>query len=172
MITRNEITHIGRFNKTHGIAGEISATLQVPVSVLQESKCIVCDVDGIYVPFFIGNTRDKTASTVLLTIDGVNNENDASILVNKDIFLLKNDVSQLMQDEETPVDFFMNFNIKINGKNGEIINIDDSTANVLCEVRLDDNSVKLLPVADEFIISLDVDERFVEMEVPPELLEL
>jgi ribosomal 30S subunit maturation factor RimM len=66
----------------------------------------------------------------------------------------------------------MNFNIKVNGKNGEIINIDDSTANVLFEVRLDDNSVKLLQVADEFIISLDVDERFVEMEVPPELLEL
>ena len=70
MITREELIAIGHYNKPHGVAGEISATIDVDADALRELSCLVSEVDGIYVPFFINSCRSKSSETVLLTIDG------------------------------------------------------------------------------------------------------
>ena len=89
MIVREELIAIGHYNKPHGVAGEISATVDVDIDVLQALSCLVSEVDGIYVPFFVNACRPKTAETVLLTVDGIDNERDAARLVNRDIYALK-----------------------------------------------------------------------------------
>ena len=91
MITREELIAIGHYNKPHGVVGEISATVDVDVDVLRALSCLVSDIDGIYVPFFVNGLRPKTADTVLLTIDGITSEQEAARLVNHDIFALKRD---------------------------------------------------------------------------------
>lgn len=52
MITRNEIIEIGTFNKSHGVEGEISATFDCDVEAAGMFRCLICDMDGIFVPFF------------------------------------------------------------------------------------------------------------------------
>ena len=47
MILRTDITEAGVFNKPHGIKGEISATLDFDID-LSDVKCIVLDVEGIF----------------------------------------------------------------------------------------------------------------------------
>ena len=91
MIQREELIAIGHYNKPHGVAGEISATVDVDIDVLQTLTCLVSDIDGIFVPFFINACRPKSAETVLLTIDGIGNEHEASKLVNREIYALKRD---------------------------------------------------------------------------------
>ena len=71
MIRREELILVGHYNKPHGVAGEISATIDVDCDVLQELSCLVSDMDGIYVPFFVNDCRVKNADTVLLSIDGI-----------------------------------------------------------------------------------------------------
>lgn len=174
MITREEITLIGKFNKTHGIKGEISATISAPIEMLRQCSCIVCDIDGIFVPFFINELREKSQDTILITIDGINSDNDAQLLANKDIYILQRDYSSIAQDEdELPVDFFVGFTALINEDiKGTITGIDDSTANVLFIINIDDSSTKLIPAVEEFITSIDIDNRLIDFEVPSELLEL
>ncbi|MBR5087604.1 MAG: 16S rRNA processing protein RimM [Muribaculaceae bacterium] len=173
MITREEIAHIGKFNKPHGIAGEISATILGEAHVLEQCKCFVCNVDGIFVPFFIAAIREKSRDTVLVKIDGINNEIDASMLVNHDIYVLKSEYSQSTDRDELPVDFFLNYDVIINVKyKGRIIDVDDTTANVLFVIKMDDGQKVLIPVVDEFIIDIDTESRCIEMELPQELLEL
>jgi 16S rRNA processing protein RimM len=89
MITRDELISIGHYNKPHGVAGEISATVDVDFDVLRSLSCLVSEVDGIFVPFFVNACRPKSGQTVLLTIDGINNETEATLLVNADIYALK-----------------------------------------------------------------------------------
>ena len=53
MIRLTEIAEAGYFNKAHGIKVEISATLDIDID-LNEVKCLVVPVEGIFVPFFMG----------------------------------------------------------------------------------------------------------------------
>ena len=76
MITRAQLLEIGHFNKAHGVNGEVNASLQIEVEHLPSLSCLVCDMDGIYVPFFVEAMRPKGATTVLLTIDGFTSEQE------------------------------------------------------------------------------------------------
>ena len=89
MITREELIAIGHYNKPHGVNGEISATVDVDIDLVRALSCLVSDMDGIFVPFYVNACRPKTAETILLTIDGIDNEQEASRLVNHDIYALK-----------------------------------------------------------------------------------
>ena len=59
MILRDELIAIGRYNKPHGVAGEISATIDVDIDTLKELSCLVSDIDGIFVPFFVNSCRPR-----------------------------------------------------------------------------------------------------------------
>ena len=87
MITRDELIAIGHYNKPHGVAGELSATVDVDLEVLRGLSCLVSDIDGIFVPFFVNAIRPKSVDTMLLTIDGIENEKEAARLVNRDIWI-------------------------------------------------------------------------------------
>lgn len=57
--------------------------------------------------------------------------------------------------------------------NGEIIDVDDTTVNLLLVIRTDaDSKTVLLPPADEFILSLDPQARTIEIDPPAGLLDL
>lgn len=173
MIRSNEIIAIGKFNKPHGINGEISATLNAPTSVVENCSCIVCDIDGIFVPFFIKDIRSKSHDTMLLTIDDITNEQEAMLLVNKDIYVKRSEYSEAIDDEEElPLDFFIGFDAIVNENHGNIVDIDDSTANVLFVIEMENGKTMLIPAVEEFITGIDTKERIIEMEVPDELLEL
>ena len=94
MITRDELIAIGHYNKPHGVAGEISATLDVDVDVLRALSCLVSEIDGIFVPFCVNALRPKTADSVLMTIDGITSELEVARLVNNDIYALKREFLQ------------------------------------------------------------------------------
>jgi ribosomal 30S subunit maturation factor RimM len=49
MIKDDQIISIGKVNKTHGIKGELSVLTYADIDML-ELKCIIFDIDGIYVP--------------------------------------------------------------------------------------------------------------------------
>ncbi len=176
MITRDELVEIGRYNKTHGVNGEISAMVDCDIEVLTRFTCLVSDIDGIYVPFFINQVRNKSANAVLLTIDGMNNENEASLLVNKLIYVLKREYGELTHDahsDDYPVDYFIGFSVYQGGRElGTITDIEDSTANVLFKVSNSGERQYLLPAVEDFIKDIDMDDKKLYMDFPEELIHL
>ena len=114
MITRDELISIGHYNKSHGINGEISATVDVDIDVMRELSCLVSEFDGIFVPFFMNSLRPKSAETVLLTIDGMDSEQDVQRLVNHDIYALKSEFRSESEDADAdgyPLDYFIGFDL-------------------------------------------------------------
>lgn len=176
MITRDELISIGHYNKPHGVAGEISATVDVEVELLRDLSCLVSEVDGIFVPFFANACRPKTADTVLLTIDGIGNEVEATLLVNAEIFALKRDFDQLAEEEDAdgyPLDYFIGFEMKdVHGvRLGEIVAVDEQTENAIFIVDRGEDEC-MIPAADELIVEFDVDNKTMVMDLPQGLLEL
>lgn len=179
MITRDQLIEIGHFNKAHGIDGEINASWLIDTDLVSELSCLVCEMDGIFVPFFVESCRPKGMTTLLLTIDGFDDEQQVSALVGKDIFALKTDYDELAHnqvdddDDELPLDYFIGFTLTDRGERvGEIVDIDDATDNVLFMVRRDDDTVVSIPAVDDLIDSMDMDNRLIDMNLPEGLLSI
>ncbi len=176
MITRDELIAIGHYNKPHGVAGEISATLDVEWDLLRELSCLVSDIDGIYVPFFVNAIRPKSGDTVLLTIDGVGNEKDVARLVNRDIYALKREYRQESIDADAdgyPLDFFIGFELRDSdgSRVGEITDVDEQTENAIFIIDRDGTDL-MVPATDDLIVEFDVDNKVMVMDLPEGLLDL
>ena len=176
MITREELILIGHYNKPHGVTGEISATVEVDIDVLRQLSCLVSEMDGIFVPFFVNSCRPKSSETVLLTIDGISSEQEVSRLVNHDIFALKRDYRQESEDEDAdgyPLDFFIGFEIRdTDGTTiGTITDVDEQTENAIFIISRDDEEI-MVPASDDLIVEFDLDKKLMVMDLPQGLLDL
>ena len=176
MIRREELIAIGHYNKPHGVAGEISATVDVDFDVLQSLTCLVSEIDGIFVPFFVDACRPKTTETVLLTIDGIDSEQEAARLVNHDIYALKRDYQQASDEADAdgyPLDYFIGFELQDNdGKRvGDIAAVDEQTENAIFIIDCDGTEL-MVPANDDLIVEFDIDKRVMVMDLPEGLLDL
>ena len=176
MITREELIAIGHYNKPHGVAGEISATVDVDVDVLRDLSCLVSEMDGIFVPFFVNSLRPKTCETVLLTIDGIETEQQATRLVNHEIYALKRDYRQESIDADAdgyPLDYFIGFELQDSDGTtvGTIVQVDEQTENAIFIVEDGDREL-LLPASDDLIVEFDLDKKVMVMELPQGILDL
>lgn len=175
MIGQSEIMPIGLLLKPHGIKGEI--TMQVDADIdLRELRCIVLDIDGIYVPYFIDSVRPRSSESVLVTISDIDTEEKAQELCGKEVYALRADVPNADGDDDGG--FFLadlvGYNIETTGNGciGEIIAYDDSTENVLIVVRSLAGKTIYIPIADEFIDGIDPDKKVVMMDLPEGLIDL
>ena len=176
MITREELIAIGHYNKPHGVAGELSATVDVEIDVLGALSCLVSEMDGIYVPFFVNSLRPKTSETVLLTIDGINSEQEAARLVNHNIYALKREFRQESDDADAdgyPLDYFIGFELQDSDgtRVGEIVQVDEQTENAIFIVD-DGEGELLLPASDDLIVEFDLDKKVMVMDLPQGILDL
>ena len=174
MITADQLTRIGSFGKPHGVNGEITFLSDVDPDDL---TCVVIDVDGINVPFFFSSTRPRGSESYLVKIDGIDGDAEVSKLVNKTVWALKSDLAD-DEDGEADDGFYAEDLIgytatdDASGLTGEITGVDDTTDNVLFIVKTGEGKNILIPVADEFIVTIDTDTKTVEMDLPDGLLDL
>lgn len=173
MITRGMLTPAGEFNKPHGIKGEISASFDPRVDV-GALKCVVAEVNGLFVPFFIDAIRSRGADAVLLTIDGITDENEAKLLSRKPLYLLNDDAALAADDEDDG--FYAEDLVGFSALDedgaviGKIAGVDSTTANVLFVIDRPDGSEALVPVADEFIDGIDPESATITLRLPDGLL--
>nr|MBD5376441.1 16S rRNA processing protein RimM [Bacteroides sp.] len=176
MIARSEIFPVGVFNKPHGVNGEISATFDDGVDP-SATDCVVVDIDGIYVPFFITALRPKGRDSFLLTIDGIADENQAKLLVNKQIFMRAAHRQEIIEPDDEEADGLYAADLigfemldENGARLGRITDINDATANVLFVVESSDGSEILVPVADEFITDIDTERSTITVSLPDGLV--
>lgn len=167
------LTPAGEFNKPHGIKGEISASFDPRVDV-GALKCVVAEVNGLFVPFFIDAIRSRGADAVLLTIDGITDENEAKLLSRKPLYLLNGDAALAADDEDDG--FYAEDLVGFSALDedgaviGKIAGVDSTTANVLFVIDRPDGSEALVPVVDEFIDGIDPESATITLRLPDGLL--
>ncbi|MDD2796978.1 MAG: ribosome maturation factor RimM [Bacteroidales bacterium] len=172
MIKREELISIGQFNKPHGINGELSFTFTDDVFDRTHSPYFVCEMDGIFVPFFIEEYRFRSENGALIKLKNITTEEQAKQFIKKEIFFPK---SFLPEDEEpeTASDYFIGYTIidKNHGEIGVIKEIEDSTINVLFVVKRKKEEF-LIPASNEYVCEIDDVEKTILMDIPEGLLEM
>lgn len=178
MIQRQELTAVGKFQKTHALKGELNAVLEIDPAFLEEGNAIVVDVDGIFVPFFASSVRPKGATSFLIKLDGIDSGDEADPFVNKTIYALTRELAPFMdvdEDEITDDDGLVGYKVvdKSSGSEiGEILAVDSSTENLLFVVETSDGEEVFIPAVEEFVDSVDDDSHSIFVSLPDGLLDL
>lgn len=175
MIKRSEILEIGRLLKPHGVKGEITVELFGDID-MTALKCVVVDIDGIFVPFFVQSVRPKTSETCLVKFDNLDTDGEVSMLALKPLFALKEDVE--LSDDSSDEGFYASDLIGFAAMNpegemiGKIADVNDDTENTLFIIEKDGGETLLVPVAAEFICDIDSENSIVKLDLPEGLSDL
>lgn len=174
MITFDEVFSIGRFTKPHGVKGEITLTFTTDVFAGAEYPYLICEMDGILVPFFLRSVRYKGTNTALIQFEDVNDERQAHRFDGVEVFLHRS----LFKAEEMPEkdyswNFFVGFTVEDSsyGSIGVIDDVDDETANVLFVLTSPEGEEILIPAAEELITGFDEENKILRTQLPEGLLE-
>ncbi len=175
MITRAELSEIGSITKTHGINGELNALIPVDID-FESLSCIVLDIDGIFVPFFITGLRQKGLDGYLIRLDGVTTEEEAAEFRGKTIYALSREIESEEDESDGGLyaDDLIGYKVVTSDRllQGEIIDLDTSTENVLFIIEDAGGKTCLVPVVDEFISDINSENKIITLELPKGLLDL
>ena len=168
MIRLEEIAPIGVFGKTHGIKGEINLELNIDFD-LEDTPYIIVDIDGIFVPFFIDDYRYKSDTVALVLFEDIYTEERVRPFFGKKAYVKKEALDD-GEDDEMSINYYVGFTMLTPQRQviGQIVEIDDTTANVLFVL---DNDA-LVPVGAVEVLDLDPDKHTMIVEVPEGLLEI
>ncbi len=177
MILRDQLTSIGELHKPHGIKGEITASLDPGINPAG-LRCIVLDIDGIFVPFFIDEARPKGADWLIL-IDGIANETQAAELANHEIFTPRADLADILPDEDDEDGLYLSDLVgwtlllhQTAAPVGVIEDYDDSTSNALIYVTNPAGKKIIVPFAEDFITEIRPDDKTISMDLPQGIIDL
>ena len=170
-----DIFRIGRIIKPHGLRGELSFEFSTDIFDETETPYFVCEIDGIFVPFFIEEYRLKSNNSGFVKFEGVDSDEEAKRLSNVNLYLSKAFLPEDFSSKDVQsTDFYVGYRITDQDGNiiGKIISIDDSTENILFNVLSDSRTEILIPASDDYVLAIDEDARIIQMEIPEGLLGL
>ena len=172
MIREEDVYKIGVITKTYGVSGELNMTFTDDVFDRVEAEYLVCRMDGILVPFFMEEYRFRTQTTVLVKFEGIDSEEQARNMTGVEVYFPR----ALSGGESSGYtwSYFTGFSVvdAVQGCIGTIAAVDDSTMNVLFEVRRPSGGEVLVPAAEEWIDDIDHDGRRLCMTLPEGLLNI
>ena len=177
MITKDEIFRIGKILKPHGLQGELTFAFDTDIFDEVETPYFICEIDGIFVPFFIESYRFKTDETALVKFEGIDNDNDAKELSNTELYMSRKFIPENEDTDSIEAegcDFYVGYHItdKDGQMIGEVVEVDDSTEYVLFVLETPDKKEVLIPAQDEFIIEIDDAKHSIKMDLPYGLIDL
>ncbi len=172
-----EFIEIGKTGKPHGLGGEVKVFIEEAFEEdFLRTEVIFLLLGGKKpVPYFIDNVR---GDTFILKLEDVNDRNDADAISKKSVFLRSADM--LKEEERTfePVEslefeYCLGFTIvdETAGVLGEIERIEEMPQQEMAIISKEDKEI-LIPLNEVFIISINEDEKRIQMDLPEGLLDL
>lgn len=179
MITRADLTAVGKVNKTHGIDGELSISiLDVYVAeAIQPGDCMMFDINGIFVPFFVADVRPRGNESLLITLDGETSREAVASLVGKDVYMKRELIENILEDTESSDGLYAGslIGFKTCTTDGSMIgiinDIDDTSDNPLFIIKnIETGKSYLIPIVDSFIE--EIGDDFIVFNLPDGLLDI
>ncbi|NOQ24751.1 MAG: 16S rRNA processing protein RimM [Bacteroidales bacterium] len=164
---------LGSLLKTKGIKGELILKLNNDYSEeIQKLESIFIDVDNKLVPFFIEEIKIKTLSTIIVKLEGVDEEQKAIEFIDLDFYIPLNQVENLKINKIETIDI-TGYKVIDQDKQliGTVIEFIDIPKNPLLNVKSDKGEV-LIPATDELIIEVDDDLQEIILNIPEGLLDI
>ncbi|MDR3261028.1 MAG: ribosome maturation factor RimM [Tannerella sp.] len=172
MIRKEDFFQIGRFARPHGVKGELSLVTDYDVFGELEEPYLVCEMDGILVPFYIESYRPKGRSVILVKLEQVDDSVSARYFTNREVYYPLAACKKRPEGKMT-WNHFAGYILEdaVQGEIGTVTDVDATTLNVLFRVNYQGREL-LAPVAEELICFIDREEKRIVVSLPEGLLEI
>lgn len=163
--------------KTHGVAGELVMQLNDmadPEADFAPGRCLITEIEGLDVPFFIGSSRPRGNGSMLVTFDDARTEEQAKALCGHTFATLVDPAE--LNDAEHPDEGLTAGHLRgytVITAEGQTLGIVDDITELTpgCwYLQLSDG--KLIPLVESFITGIDPEARTLHMDLPQGLAEL
>lgn len=163
---------LGRLGKPWGNQGELTVHLEeVDVDDIVHAGSLFVDIEGQKVPFFFTKLYEK-GSDVLIKFDDFNDPRSAGVIVGRDIYAPPGHLAD-GSDESWDPEEFMGLLVRDeqHGELGEVTAIEGTDKNPVLVIMRGEQEV-MVPLADEMIIDLNMEERSLTIRTPEGLIDL
>jgi len=165
--------HLGYVAKLHGFKGEVSLFLDVTNPAdYQTLDAVFIEINGQLSPFFVESFKLKNKGFAAIKFEGVNSENDARLLLRKNLFLPAQILPKLsgtnFYDHEVVGFTVLDVNY---GEVGKLESIVDLQVNPLIQIMKDEKEV-LIPLIEGVVVELDRKKKIMTINAPAGLIEL
>lgn len=163
---------VGRFIKTHGFKGELNIKLDVDYpEEYSEMESTFVEINKELVPFFFESFRLKQNGIATVKVEGVTSDVDAQKLVRKNLYLPLDLLPQLTGNKfyYHEIKGFKALDTEA-GIIGTIEGVLDGNAQDIFQINNGKKEI-LIPIVDEFIISVDREKKEILINAPEGLIE-
>ncbi len=173
MIKRESVYKIGVIGKPHGVRGELQFRFTDDVFDRCEAEYLVLDMEGILVPFFMEEYRFRSDEVALMKFCDIDTEERARELTGTEVYFPRAMAEESSDDLSWAQIIGFSLIDSTSGKVvGEITSVDETTINLLFEVKTESDVELLIPANEDLIKRLDAKQRSIEIEIPDGLLDL
>ncbi len=178
MITEQQLIEVGYITKLHGLKGEMQARITDSViDDVEHCPYLVCEIDGIFVPFFLDSFRFRSTESALLKFEDIDSAEKAEPFCGLKLYFDRKCFTPDEQEEyERQVEEengLIGYRIvdKTMGPIGEIIDVNDMTENVLFIVEHEGDEI-MIPAAEDLILDIDDENETILMDLPQGLVNI
>jgi 16S rRNA processing protein RimM len=171
-----DLVEIGKLGKTHGIKGELKTRflehyLDYIYELCKPGQLVFLEMDGFKIPYKIARLRNQD---LLLSFEKVTSVEVARKLVNAQVYIARGIISDLDLDQISSDDLTA-FNI-LDDDTGQVIGridrVEETPAHPIAMVIMEDGKSLFIPLADELISDIDMEENRIYMTLPEGLIDL
>lgn len=163
------IAHIAR---THGVEGAVILKfIDGNPDDFRDEELLFVEFDQIVVPFFIASYRVRNTDTAIVAFDDIQSEEAALELLQRPVFVEKQETDH--DDNEVPWERLVGLTLidTTHGHIGTITGILEIPNNDQFEVAYQGREV-LVPINDDLIEEIDLEQGLLHMSLPDGLLEI
>jgi 16S rRNA processing protein RimM len=167
-----EYFRIGKLVSTFGLQGEmvLKHNLGKKTSLKGLQALFIEEKKESFIPWFIESARIKSDEEVYLKLEGINTKEQATKLVQKEVWLPEPDFKKFSA-KTAPITLLGYELIEDNQPLGTILEIIEQPHQVLCRIDLKGKEA-LVPLHEETLVKVDHKNKQVIVELPPGLLEI
>jgi 16S rRNA processing protein RimM len=175
MIFENlELVEVAYVVRPHGLKGQLNIKVfeNISLGIFKENIPVFLDVEGIPVPFFIEQAK-STGNNILLKLKYIDSEDIANRYKSCSLYLPSDKIKEeyiSYDDEQCDFYGYEVFDRK-HGYIGKIQDLNLIPGNPVLETEFNGKTI-ILPYREDFIISIDEDNKKLEIEAPDGLIDI
>jgi len=173
MIRKKVCTLLGTLVKTYGAKGSVLLLFKdLNVENFKGRESVFVEIDGLLVPFFIEEFREKTKDTASIKFRDIHSETQAKEFIGDAVYIQKSQVKR-KRKRITEMPGVAGYRVKDRnlGFVGIAGTIADIANNPLLRVHHEDREY-LVPVHQDIILEINDKEKVIVIEAPEGLFEL
>lgn len=164
---------VGKLSKPHGLSGALVFLLDFE---LQDEENFpphfFVEKKGLYTPLFIHSYSVNEDMSGFIQFEDINSRTEAVPLTGSEIFLKEDEVEKYFADEAEGYEALIGYTLfDSDTKIGEIVDVEEMPMQVMAVVKAGEEE-HLIPLADDWVININENEKIIVLDLPEGLLDI